>query len=294
MTRPRPPFTVAITGVDGFLGSRLSDHLARTFQIIKLDRQSLDLTCELEVARVVAGLAPDVLINVAAIADTGLCERDPAASYPVNVAGPLHLARACARAGAKLIHLSSDQVFNGNEEFGPYDETTPPRPDTVYGAQKLEAEGRVMEAAPASVILRLTWLFDFPMRLKPTNDNIAWNVLRAALLTRPLSLPVNEYRGMTYVHDLVERFDGMLELPPGVYHAGSANDFSTYETGALVLETLGLGHRSPEILSKDTAKYCAHPRDLRVTCDRLARHGIVFPTTAEAIGRSVREHLAGL
>ncbi|WLT32108.1 sugar nucleotide-binding protein [Geothrix sp. PMB-07] len=285
-TESRP---LVITGSDGFLASRLVRHLERRFPVVGLGRRELDITSEGAVQNTLERLQPRLVIHAAAVSDTGACERDPAGTHLVNVEGSRHVARACGGVGAKLIFLSSDQVFNGNPEPGAYPEDRQPVPNTAYGRQKREAEGVVQTLAPDAVVLRLTWLFDCPQRLLRTNANLVWNVLRAALRNQPLTLPTREFRGLTYVHDLVERFDGLLDLPGGTYHAGSENDLSTYEAGALVLEELGLSHRLSELLVADDERFRNAPRDLRISSERLA-----FPTAAEGIRRCVQEHLGRL
>lgn len=280
---PRP---LVITGSDGFLASRLVRHLEKRFPVVGLGRRDLDITSESAVMDTLGRLHPRLVIHAAAVSDTGACERDPAGTRLVNVDGPRHVARACSGLGARMIHMSSDQVFNGNPEPGAYPEDRLPLPNTAYGRQKREAEAAVQELDPDAVALRLTWLFDCPQRLLRINANLVWNVLRAALQNRPLALPVREFRGLTYVHDLVERMEGWFDLPGGVYHAGSRNDLSTYEAGALVLEELGLSHRIPELLVRDEERFRGAPRDLRISSERLA-----FPTAAEGIRRCVREHL---
>lgn len=283
---PRP---LVITGSDGFLASRLARHLAGRFPVVGLGRRDLDITSEAAVRNKLETLRPGLVIHAAAVSDTGACERDPAGTRLVNVEGSRHVARACGALGARLIHLSSDQVFNGNPEPGAYPEEREPLPNTAYGRQKREAEMAVLASAPDAVVLRLTWLFDCPQRLLRTNANLVWNVIQAALRNRPLTLPAREFRGLTYVHDLVERFETLLDLPGGIYHAGSQNDLSTYEAGALVLEELGLGHRIPEVLARDDARFREAPRDLRMSSERLA-----LPTAAEGIRRCVLEHLGRL
>lgn len=280
---------LVITGADGFLASRLVRHWETRLPVAGLGRRDLDITSEAAVLATLERLQPRLVIHAAAVSDTGACERDPAGTQRVNVQGVRHVAEACRRLGARLIHLSSDQVFNGNPESGPYPEDRQPMPNTAYGRQKREAEVAALALAPEAVVLRLTWLFDCPQRRLRTNANLVWNILRAALRNQPLTLPTREFRGLTYVHDLVERFEDLLDLPGGIHHAGSGNDLSTYEAGALVLEELGLGHRIPELLVKDEARFREVPRDLRMSSQRVA-----FPSAADGLRRCVREHLGRL
>ncbi len=290
MTRTPSHGPIAITGASGFLASRLMDGLAQRGTVIGLDHRAADITSESETLAALRTIQPAYVIHAAAVSDTNACERDPSGSQQVNVDGAFNVAKACAAVGAKLIHLSSDQVFNGNPEAGPYDESCAPLPNRVYGRQKLESERLVLAQAPEAVVLRLTWLFGFPERHKRTSSNLAWNVLRAALCNEPLTLPGHEFRGITYVHDLVERFGKILDLPGGIYHAGSENALSTHDSAALMLKALGLEHRTGDILVADMERFKDHPRDLRIHCGKLASLGVSFPPAEESLLRCVREY----
>lgn len=282
---------ILITGSDGFFASRFSQYYKDAYEVIALNRYDLDITNSDETMKIIKSLNPSYLVHAAAISDTGICERDPVLSFEVNVKGSINIARACAESKTKLIYLSSDQIYNGNIEEGPYDEEHFTNPNTVYGNHKKDAEVAIAEIMQQHVILRLTWLFSLPEKNKKTNSNIIWNITKSTMKNEPLKLPVNEYRGITYVYDLIENFNKIIHLPKGIYNTGSENNLSTYEIGEIVLNKMGIGNRIGEILIKDTERYSDHIRDLRINNNKLMCNGIFFNTTEEAVSRCIDEFL---
>jgi dTDP-4-dehydrorhamnose reductase len=178
--------------------------------------------------------------------------------------------------------MSSDQVYNGNRESGPFKEGCQVSPATVYGRHKLEAEKEIMKVLADPVILRLTWLFGLPEEGRKISSNILWNIIRAEKEGRAISLPVNEYRGITDVYDLIRTFEKIMCLPGGIYNTGSENDLSTYGIGMLAAEAMGFSV-GRELVMKDAERYKLANRDLRIDNEKLRNAGVVFPKTSEAI-----------
>ena len=137
---------VLVTGATGFVGQTILKMCKDAIACPSLQ----NLTKE-QVYRTIRESGADTIIHTAAIADTGLCAADPNASYQANVQLPVWIAEAAK--GAKLICFSSDQVYSGLEEEGPYTEDLA-KPGNVYAAHKLEMEQRVLDIAPDGVMLR--------------------------------------------------------------------------------------------------------------------------------------------
>ena len=125
--------TIVITGTDGFFASRLKDVLENKFNVIAINHNWMDITNKNETIKTINELKPQYVVHSAAISDTGLCEKRPELSYNVNVNGCINMAEACENIKAKLVVLSSDQVYNGNAEVGPYSENCLAEPNLVYG-----------------------------------------------------------------------------------------------------------------------------------------------------------------
>ena len=270
---------ILVTGGAGFFASRFTEFYKNKYDIIALKRQDLDITSELKTIEAIGNIKPDFVLHTAAIADTGKCENNPELSYSINAKGTENVAKGCNKAGSKLLYLSSEQIYNGNIEAGPYSEETKPEPNTIYGKHKFESELKVQEILEEAWILRLTWLFGLPEKCGKVNSNAVWNVVSSALKSEKIKVPYHEYRGMTYVYDLLKNMDKIINIPYGIYNTGSENDLSSYEIATLVLREMGLELRIEELLIKDEERFKNHPRDLRITNKKLRDIGVTFLTT---------------
>ena len=280
---------VLLTGSNGFFASRFYTHYKEKYEILPLGHTDLDIKDESKALEIIQRFKPDYVIHAAAIADTGLCERNPELSYEINVKGSINVAKACSLRKSKLVYLSSEQIFNGNFECGPYDENHIPTPNTIYGKHKLEAEDALKGIIDELWILRLTWLFGFPEKNCKVSSNILWNVISSVLKDKKIKLPTNEFRGMTYVYDLIENFHKIFNLPFGTYHTGSENDLSTYDIAFHILEEIGLGNKTDIYLEKDTERYKEHPRDLRINNSKLKNYDIFLPKTEDGIKNCLKD-----
>lgn len=279
---------ILITGGKGFFASRFNEYYKDKYDIISLSKEELNITDEKEVISKIKEVNPKFIVHTAAIADTQVCEKNPEYSFEINVTGSKNIAKASDLVKANLIHISSEQVYNGNLEEGPYNEDTIPIPDTVYGKQKLLAEQEVSKITENVWILRFNWLFGFPEKCGKVNANIIWNVTRALLKDENIKVPSNEYRGMTYVYDLLENFYKIFEIPFGIYNTGSENNLSTYNVAKIILEEMNLSHKINEILLRDEERFKERKRDLRISNLKLKNNGIVFLETEEAIRKCVK------
>ena len=158
----RSPLRLLIPGAHGQVGRALAALAAREgVPTVALSRADLDVTdpaaVDQAVAAQVAGEGPLVVVNAASYTAVDRAESEPAAAFAVNRDGPAHLARACRRHGAALVHLSTDYVFDGESDT-PYAEADPAHPLAVYGASKWAGEEAVREALDAHAILRTAWV----------------------------------------------------------------------------------------------------------------------------------------
>lgn len=155
--------SVLIAGAGGQLGLDLVDAFDE-HTVVALGSADLDITDEAAVTEVVHAVAPSLVLNAAAWTDVDGCEADPARAHRVNAIGPWWLARACARTGATLVHVSTDYVFGGVAPAGPggaargWSEFDPVAPINAYGRSKAAGEQLVREALPAHHIVRTAWV----------------------------------------------------------------------------------------------------------------------------------------
>ena len=149
---------VLVTGGEGQLARAFTAQARPGWTVTALARLALDIADEAAVGAAVDRLRPDLIVNAAAFTAVDRAEGERAAAFAVNRDGAAHLARAAAKSGASLIHLSTDYVFDGR--LGrPYRPGDPPSPLNVYGASKLAGEAAVATADPAALIVRAGWLY---------------------------------------------------------------------------------------------------------------------------------------
>ena len=277
---------IMLTGSHGFVGARAAVKYPHAVivpsALVRSPGESL--------AEFVRAYAPDVILNTAAISDIGACARDPEGSYASNVTLPVVLATAAREVGAKLISFSSDQVYTGCTHEGPYSESEIlPTPTNLYARHKLEAEGRVLEIAPDAICLRATWMYDMPLYRHANRENFLTQMLSAIMERRPQSFFDDDFRGITYVRQVVELFDKLPSLPGGVYNYGSENPLSMYETACAFASAFGLSDIAEALIVRRSDGAPHH--NLWMDCSKLASFGVRFDTTAEGFSRCYAEYM---
>ncbi len=187
---------IAVVGAKGMLGRALREELARRdAEPILLDLPEFDLAEPDSVRRIFHPGGPDVILNAAGYTNVDGAEADPAAAERANVTGPRLIAEAAARAGALLVHVSSDYVFDGRKRT-PYVEDDEPSPQGVYARTKLEGEEAVRRSGARHVIVRTAWMY------APWGRTFVLTILGKAKEGAPLRV-VDDQRGSpTYAPDL--------------------------------------------------------------------------------------------
>lgn len=280
---------VLVTGRNGFLASRFIEFYKDKYEIMSFNKSDLDISNEFKVYNIFKENKFDIVVHLAAISDTGKCQSNPELAKEINLQGTINIAKGCELKKSTLIFASSDQVYSGNKKEGPYSEETIIESNTVYAQSKYNAENEIKDILDNYYNLRLTWLFSMAERNKKVNTNIITNILNATLKKQPINLSINEFRGMTYVYEVIENFEKLIEIPFGDYNYGSENNFSTYEIGKKVLENMGLENRIEDIIIKDTERFKDKKRDLRISNSKLKKLNINFSDTEEAVQRCIKE-----
>lgn len=281
---------ILLTGGAGFFCARFTQKFKNEYEILSTDKDNLDITDKENVFKVFSEFKPDYVIHAAAIAVTDFCNKNPEIAHKINVDGAVNVAKACKEIGAKLVFISSEQVFNGNKERGPYDEEHTPVPDTVYGQNKLEAEGLLKEIINELWIVRFTWLFGMTERKMNMASNVLWETITALLKGEKIYASPNEFRGMTYAAEMIENVEKLFKLPYDTYHLGSVNELSRYEVVKHILTEMGLENRISEVLVKDEEKYKNSPRDVRLNTEKARKNGLEFLTTKEGLTKCINDY----
>ncbi|WP_301205674.1 sugar nucleotide-binding protein [uncultured Dubosiella sp.] len=276
--------TILVTGANGYLASYIAHLNKNKFNWIRMTRKDADLSDPEAVAQVVSKQDFDICFHTAANATTAVCEDNPALAHQINVESTEAIAKVCAQKGAKLIFCSTEQIFNGKTEHGPFKEEEEPQAVTVYGQNKIECESIISKLCPDAVILRYSWMMGLSMPGIKASPNIVANVMNAILRQSPTLFTVNEKRCMTYARHLAEQFEAITKLPAGVYHVASHNNKSTYESAKFVAEAIGA---TPEAIEKyilpNYERYADRFRDYRLDAGKLSKYGITFGTFDEDV-----------
>ncbi len=260
------PMKILLTGARGFVGVRIAAALP------VIAAPSLRDRTEDDIKRLVDETEPEVIIHTAAISDISACEKDPEASFRANVEIPVWLART----GVKAVLFSTDQVYGGRADEGPYTENDT-APANVYARHKLEMEQRVLDAAPSAVLLRATWMYDMPLYGAANRGNFLVNMLRQ----REAAFSDTQHRAVTYVREVAQWTERALSLPGGSYNFGSENSLTMLETARWLKERLDL-----PIVLRD-----AGPRHhLWMDCAKAKAQGIQFMDAVDGLEQCIRDY----
>jgi len=195
---------ILVTGCNGQLGhamQEISTYLSEwTWKFT--DLPELDITNPEQVNQTVKNFQPDWIINAAAYTDVDGAETNQELAFRVNAEGPHNLAKAVIEANAKLVHISTDYVFDGTKNE-PYTETDQPNPLQVYGKSKLEGETLIQETGVPGIIIRTSWLYG------SHGNNFVKTILRLADEKDEIQVVDDQIGSPTYVGDLAE---AILEL----------------------------------------------------------------------------------
>ncbi|WP_026353300.1 dTDP-4-dehydrorhamnose reductase [Solimonas variicoloris] len=206
--------SIVVCGAAGQVGFEVT---RRAPGAIALGRQELDISDAAAVDRVMDALRPRVVINAAAYTAVDKAESDADSARRINADGPRYLARACARHGAALLHLSTDYVFNGDGGI-PWMPDSAAAPLGVYGLTKLEGEQGIREELAQHMILRVAWVFG------PHGVNFVRTMVRAAGQRPELRVVSDQIGGPTYAGDIADT----LLLLAGDIAVGRARQWGTY------------------------------------------------------------------
>ena len=163
---------IMITGAEGFLGGRIAAYYEGRYEIIRAGHGDLDITDEGSVAEYLNGKNPDVVIHCAAVSNTRTCEENPGLSEAVNLKGPVNMAKGCKENGSRLLFMSSDQIYAEAAWKEPIRKRMKSLLSNVYGTHKKQAEYEILQILPHGICLRLSWMYDFPVRGLKSSSNL--------------------------------------------------------------------------------------------------------------------------
>lgn len=267
---------VVITGHNGQLGRQLvaafSGH-----ELLLLDLPADDITDPRIVERV-AGFKPEAIIHAAAYTDVDGAEKDPESAYRVNAFGTQNMALASRAASAAMLHISTNEVFDGSKRE-PYREWDPINPISTYARTKGAAERIVLALAPRPYIARVAWLFG------PGGNNFITKILAGAQRHGALRVAADEFGNPTYAPDAADAMARLIQTGHyGIYHLTNSGFCSRFEFASELMRLAG----KPDlpitpILSADWPRPSTPPLHAVLVNSAAASLGIILRPWQEAL-----------
>jgi dTDP-4-dehydrorhamnose reductase len=228
---------VLLIGANGFLGLKLIPLLGQEYEVyaadVKLDlipqgyrSITIDITSSSSVDNIISKIRPDICINTAAMTNVDVCEEQPELAEKINAQGPANIARAMKRVGGKLLHISTDFVFDGAK--GNYIEDDKPNPISVYGSTKLRGEEFIQQSGVPAMICRTSVLYGWPTPGVHANYfSWAYNALKAG---QTLRIVKDQITTATLAEDLAQFIVKVLpKFTPGILHTTGPEPLDKYE-----------------------------------------------------------------
>ncbi|HFQ5214113.1 TPA: dTDP-4-dehydrorhamnose reductase [Vibrio vulnificus] len=289
---------VLVTGCNGQVGYCLTNMLSKTdgVTLLAVDREELDITDQDAVATTVKEFKPTIIINAAAYTAVDRAEQEVELSYAINRDGPKFLAEAAQEAGAAVLHISTDYVFEGNKN-GEYLETDITNPQGVYGASKLAGEIAVAEACNKHIILRTAWVFG------EHGNNFVKTMLRLAQSRDELSIVGDQFGGPTYAGDIADALITMVQYIEqgnkpkwGVYHFSGMPYASWFDFASAIFQAAvqhGVLDKQPLLSSIPTSAYptlAKRPANSRLNCSQIENQFGIKPSDWQAALNNIQAY----
>jgi dTDP-4-dehydrorhamnose reductase len=296
---------VLITGGNGLLGTKVVAQLLRdgSDEVISTSREPcanaylgefrfvrLDITDEPRVREVLEEARPDVVIHTAAMTDVDGCETKRDEAWAINVEGTEHVARACERTGARLVHLSTEYVFDGRA--GPYGEDDPVNPLGWYARTKYESERRVRAIASNWCVGRTTVLYGYAPHVRP--NFVLWLIGRLRE-GQAVNIVTDQIGSPTLVDNLAEMVLALgASDRQGIYHTVGDTAIGRYDFARLAAQVFELDESLIHPITTDQLNQPAlRPLRAGLRMDRFKAHFPEVPVlTAEEGLRELRRQLA--
>jgi dTDP-4-dehydrorhamnose reductase len=290
-----------ITGASGLLGLNLALEASTSHQVMGASRRVLhatpfqpvqaDFLERGAVGRLVDRCQPQVVIHCAAAADVDYCERHPEEARRINVDAAQEMAAECATRGVRLVHVSTDAVFDGQKD-GAYTETDAPRPEGVYATSKLAGEREVLRACPAAIVVRVNFY----------GWSISGQRSLAEFFVNNLSkdIEVKGFTDVTFCPMFVGHLAGLLlrlmnSGLHGLYHAVGTDAMSKFDFGNAIARQFGLDPSLIVPQSVDSSGLLARrSHNLRLDTSKLSTElGVVLPDFSTGLREYHRQFSQG-
>ena len=222
---------ILILGAGGRLGAALTREYRDKFDVTAFAHSQIDLADFDELEETVSRMEFDLLINCAALTNVDYCETHREEAFRINAEGPRVLAEICRDKNAKLIHFSTDYVFNG-EKREPYTEEDAARPISVYGESKRAGEENVLAVQDRHLVIRLSWVFG------PDRASFVDNIIKRAQENEEVDAVADKFSTPTYTRDIAKILPKFFDVDGegGILHFANAGECSWREYAQWALD----------------------------------------------------------
>jgi dTDP-4-dehydrorhamnose reductase len=275
---------IVVFGSSGQLGIELCAELTRRgYEIRGFERAALDICDGDKVERALAEFDPIAVFNSAAYNQVDIAEREPLAAYEANALGVRNIALACRQNDARLVHFSTDYVYDG--KLGrPYVETDPTHPLGAYAVSKLAGELYVQAYLERPIIVRTSGVFG-PGGLHTARGNFPELMMRLAREGKPIRVVEDHIASPTYAPALASRSIDLLERDlEGIFHIGGGEPASWFEFARLIFEKAGINANLTPTNEREYRTTANCPKYSALENARMRVHEITpMPPLARAI-----------
>jgi dTDP-4-dehydrorhamnose reductase len=281
---------VLLIGANGQLGTDMN----RVFKdagdtVLPYVHAQLDVCSESRVAEVLAETKPDVVLNTAAYHRVEECENKSELAFQVNGTAAMNLAIACQRAGATLVHFSTDYVFGGYDKNAPYAETDRPAPLNVYGASKVLGEYLIPDYTDRYFILRVCGLYGVAGS-SGKGGNFVETMLKKGMTGEAIRVVEDQVLTPTYTVDLAEALRKLVLTGKfGLYHLSSEGECSWYEFTRHIFESAGIQAKLSPVKSSEFSSPVKRPSYSVLSKAKARAFGVSLPSWKDALPRYLKQ-----
>ena len=225
---------ILLLGHKGMLGSDLFTQMSLHHDVVGMDQEEIDITSAADCAKAIEDTEPQIVINAAAYTNVDGCETAKKECFAVNAEAVKNIAVACQNKNIRIIHFSTDYVFNGSAS-SPYKEDENCDPINMYGASKLAGERYLQALAQNYILIRTAWLYGV------NGKNFVRTILEKAKTTPKLTVVDDQLGSPTHAKDLAAAVDHLIEKnAQGIFHVTNRGSCSWYEFAVKILQGAGI------------------------------------------------------
>ena len=249
---------ILLIGTTGQVGSELQQTLPKIGQVVGLGRKELDLSDREQIQEQISKVKPDIIVNAAAYTAVDKSEKEPEMAMAINALAPKAIAIAARDLDAKVLHISTDYVFDG-QNHTPYLETDPTNPLGVYGESKLLGEQGVRENCDRHIIFRTAWVYG-----SRGHGNFVKTMLRLGAEREELQVVADQIGSPTWSYDIARAITQLLSKSlqdpsiNGTYHFSNSGVASWYDLAVATFteaKQLGFGLKIERVLPITSAEF---------------------------------------